>query len=515
MNRRKRNILLITADQWRGDTLGAVGHPVVRTPHIDALAAAGTLFRRHYANAAPCGPSRASLLTGLYPHNHRSIRNGTPLDARFTNIALEARKAGYDPVLFGYTDSSPDPRALPPGDPRLESYEGVLPGFTVGVRLGEDSKPWLADLKAKGYAVPGPGHAIYQPAPAGLDPSLDSSRGPTFAPAIFTAQDSETWWLTDRAIQHLSMQGEEPFFLHLSYLRPHPPFIAPEPYHALYDPDAVPAPVRAGSLAAEKAQHPFLKILLEAVRQESFFQHGDGLATDLTERDIRQLRATYYALLSEVDANLGRLFAFLKAQGLWENTLVALTTDHGEQLGDHHLLGKQGYFEGSYHIPLILRDPDAAGGGQVDVFTESVDVMPTLLDRLGLPIPDQCDGRSLGGFLDGEAAPADWRRAVCSLFDFRDAHEPVLQRPLGLKADQCTLMAWREERWKYVHFTALPPLLFDLEADPHELRNLAADPAYAPVALACAQRLLSWRMEHEEGTLANLQLGPGGVARVG
>ena len=140
------NILLITADQWRGDTVGAAGHPLVRTPNIDALAAEGTFFRRHYANASPCGPSRASLLTGLYPHNHRSIRNGTPLEVRFTNIALEARKAGYDPVLFGYTDSAADPRELPPGDPRLETYEGVLPGFTVGQRMAEDSKPWLASL---------------------------------------------------------------------------------------------------------------------------------------------------------------------------------------------------------------------------------------------------------------------------------------------------------------------------------------------------------------------------------
>ncbi|MBU2091805.1 MAG: sulfatase-like hydrolase/transferase, partial [Alphaproteobacteria bacterium] len=272
-------------------------------------------------------------------------------------------------------------------------------------------------------------------------------------------------------------------------------------------------PIRAADLATEKAQHPLLKAMLEAIPQSGFFQHGEGLAADLSERDIRQIRATYYALISEVDANLGRLFAFLKREGLWDDTLIVLTTDHGEQLGDHHMLGKTGYFEGSYHVPLIIRDPDAAGGRQVEAFTESVDIMPTILDRLGLAIPDQCDGRSLGGFLDGGAAPSDWRQAVCSLFDFRDARLPVLQQPLGLKADHCTLMAWREERWKYVHFTALPPLLFDLEADPQEMHNLATDPAHASVVLACAQRLLSWRMEHDYGALANLQLGPGGVMR--
>ncbi|WP_439514802.1 alkaline phosphatase family protein [Oceanibaculum nanhaiense] len=507
-----RNILLITADQWRGDTVGAAGHPLVRTPNIDALAAEGTFFRRHYANASPCGPSRASLLTGLYPHNHRSIRNGTPLEARFTNIALEARKAGYDPVLFGYTDSAADPRELPPGDPRLETYEGVLPGFTVGQRMAEDSKPWLASLKVKGYAVPGPGYAIYRPDPAAVTPD----KGPTYAPARFRAGDSETHWLTDRVIEHLSMQGEEPFFVHLSYLRPHPPFIAPEPYHAMYDPAEVPPPLR-GDIAEEKGRHPLLKAMLEAIPQSAFFQPnggtGEGLAADMSARDMRQLRATYYALLSEVDDNLGRLFGFLKREGLWEDTLVVLTSDHGEMLGDHFLLGKQGWFDGAFHIPLIVRAPGMPGGRQVTDFTESVDVMPTVLDVLGLEVPDQCDGRPLTGFLEGQPAPEDWRDAACFLFDFRDARLPVLQEPLGLKADHCTLMGWRGERWKYVHFTALPPLLFDMAHDPQETRNLANDPAHAGVMLDCAQRLLSWRMEHEYGALANLMLGPGGVVK--
>ena len=106
------NVLFITVDQWRGECLGAAGHPIVQTPNLDRLAAEGVLFRRHYAQAAPCGPSRASLHTGQYLMNHRSALNGTPLDARFTNLALEVRNAGYDPVLFGYTDASPDPRQL-------------------------------------------------------------------------------------------------------------------------------------------------------------------------------------------------------------------------------------------------------------------------------------------------------------------------------------------------------------------------------------------------------------------
>ena len=115
-----RKVLFISADQWRGECLSALGHACVRTPHLDALAANGVLFRNHYCQASPCGPARTSMLTGLYMMNHRSLHNGTPLDARFTNLALEVRKAGYDPTLFGYTDTSPDPRRYAPDDPALK-----------------------------------------------------------------------------------------------------------------------------------------------------------------------------------------------------------------------------------------------------------------------------------------------------------------------------------------------------------------------------------------------------------
>ncbi|TJW16898.1 MAG: phosphonate monoester hydrolase, partial [Mesorhizobium sp.] len=144
------NVLLITCDQWRGDCLSAAGHPVVKTPNVDALAAEGVLFRRHYAGAAPCSPARACLYTGLYQMNNRVCRNGTPLDARHGNIALSARAVGYDPTLFGYTDVAPDPRRLAAGDPRLRSYEGVLPGFSVRQLLPEHQKQWLSWLRTQG-----------------------------------------------------------------------------------------------------------------------------------------------------------------------------------------------------------------------------------------------------------------------------------------------------------------------------------------------------------------------------
>ena len=129
----RRNVLFIVIDQWRADALGAAGNRLLKTLHLDRLAADGVLFRRHFAQASPCGPSRAALLTGTYQHNNGVMRNGTPLARRFTNLALEARRAGYDPALFGYTDTAPDPTGLDPADPALRSYEGVMPGCTVMV----------------------------------------------------------------------------------------------------------------------------------------------------------------------------------------------------------------------------------------------------------------------------------------------------------------------------------------------------------------------------------------------
>lgn len=496
-----RNVLFITPDQWRADCLSTLGHPTIKTPNFDALAADGVLFRNHFAQCSPCGPSRTSLLTGMYMMNTRSVRNGTPLDARFTNIALELRGAGYDPAVIGYTDTSVDPRLYGPDDPALTNgYEDLLPGFRPIALLPTDPVVWVEYLRELGYDVPERPFDVFKPKDGH---EALGGFGPFDAPAIYRAEHSDTAFCTDLAIDHIAREGGTPWFLHLVYLKPHPPYIVPEPYNRMYDPAGGPPFRRAASPEEEAAQHPFLAARV----------HGPRGVGDMDEADQRQLRATYYGMITEVDDNIGRLVAFLKESGRYDDTLIVVTSDHGDMLGDHWMTSKEIYFDQTFHVPLIVRAPgaamDAGRGRVVEAFTENVDLMPTFLDALGLDVPAQCDGASLMPFLDG-GAPARWRDAAHWEYDFRDVADASLENHLDIAFDECHLAVIRDARYKYVHFAALPPLFFDIANDPDERNDLAGDPAHAATMLGYAQRMLSWRMANVERTLTGILLTPEG-----
>jgi arylsulfatase A-like enzyme len=498
------NILLITADQWRGDCLGYAGHNLVRTPHLDVLAGEGVAFLNHWAQTAPCSPARAGLYTGLYQMNHRVCRNGSPLSERFDNVARAARRAGYDPTLFGYTDVAPDPTHRDPADPDLTTYEGVLPGFTTRVKLPEHEKAWLSWLRQQGLEL-GDQRLAHRPVGAAADDF-------TSAPPAYGKDQTQTAFVTGEFIRWLGEQDAgRPWLAHVSYIRPHPPFIVPAPYNTMFSPHEVDGFARAASPEEEAAQHPLLDMYFRFTTMENFVYPSDKPVREVTDAQFRQLKATYYGMIAEVDDQLGRLFAAIKARGDWDDTLVIFTSDHAEMMGDHWALGKGGYFDGSQHIPLIVRDPLAAvRGRQVEAVTESIDVFPTLLERLGVEPTHHPDGRSLTPFLAG-STPDDWRDAAHWEFDFRDVAGHSAERFFGLPSTRLNLSVIRTARWKYVHFAALPPLLFDLEADPGNLRNLAGDPAHAGVRLEMAERLLSWRAEHLDQTLALQELTPEGV----
>jgi arylsulfatase A-like enzyme len=502
-----RNVLFITVDQWRGDCLSALGHPVVETPALDALAHRGVLFANHWANAAPCGPSRACLYTGTYQHRNRSVLNGTPLDARFTNVALLARALGYDPVLFGYTDTSVDPRTVPAGDRRLFSYEGVLPGFRAIITdPWEEGSPawgrWLAD---QGFDVPSDPHELYQP--IGDFPATEE-HGATWAPARFPAELSQTTFIRRAVTDWLEANGDQPFFIHSSFIRPHPPRRNPLGYHDLYDAEQIGPFVGCATPEDEGAIHP-LAAMVTSVPQ---------VMAPRDDRDRRQLRATYYGAQREVDDGLGHLFDYLHRSGLADSTLVVVTSDHGEMGGDHWLLEKLGYWDESYHVPLIVVDPrqaaDAGRGTVVHAVTESVDILPTICEFIGAEVPLQADGWSLSPFLCGQGTPPHWRDTAHFEWDFSDPVGQVAERGLNIPMSHCSLAVSRGPSYKYVQFATsadiYPPLLFDLDHDPQQIHNLCAEPGdgWKDAAWQCTQELLHWRMRTAERTLSGQFLSP-------
>jgi arylsulfatase A-like enzyme len=333
--------------------------------------------------------------------------------------------------------------------------------------------------------------------------------GSTWAPTRFPAELSETAFMTDKAIEWLGRNADRPFFMHISYVRPHPPRRNPAGYHDLYAAEQVGRFTGFADPDAEAAFHPLNALLV-------------GLplsAAPRDERERKQLRATYYGAQSEVDDQLGRLFGYLERQGLSASTLVVLTSDHGEMGGDHWLVEKCGYWDESFHIPLIVRDPSAAAdstrGLVVRAPTESVDVAPTLLDWLGAEIPVQFDGWPLTSFIRMGAPPQHWRSAVHWEWDFRHPQFRYAEQLLGVPGEHCCLAVTRTSDAKYVQFAAgpevLPPLLFDLVTDPGHVVNRAGGGAPAGVSagesdrgleLAMAQEMLRWRMRNLDRALA-------------
>ena len=316
--------------------------------------------------------------------------------------------------------------------------------------------------------------------------------------------------MTDKVIEWLTRHGDQPFFVHVSYLRSHPPRRNPAGYRDVYSEDEVGPFTGCTSPEAEARFHPLNAALLLL----------PSTAGPRDERERRQLRATYYGAQKEVDDQLGRLFGFLDSHGLSGSTLVVLTSDHGEMGGDHWLVEKCGYWDESFHIPLIVRDPTPQAGATrglvVNEPTESVDGAATILDWLGLEVPVQVDGWPLTPFVHSGAAALPWRTAAHWEWDMRHAQLRAAERYFGIPSEHCSLAVVRNDGAKYVQFAAdagvLPPLLFDLRADPGHTENLAGRSGGAGpdrLELDMAQDMLRWRMRNLDRALTNCYLAPG------
>lgn len=501
---KKRKILVIISDQLRADCVEGALAQHVNLPNIAALRKDAVTFTKHFSVTNPCGPSRASIFTGKYAMNHRSVRNGTPMPNGITNIAREMRKSGYDPLLYGYTDTSLDPRIRHANDPDLTTEEGLMPGFRemLEMRLKE-SLPWRAHLKSKGYSIPDYAHFFDSISP---DPSRPARPDD---PPFYKAADSDTAFLANSLIHDLAVRTDQDWFAVATFIRPHPPLSAPEPYNKMYDPTELPLPLRQSTVDAQANIHPFMVGALKAPKMESIVRGCDGQVDSKNDDDVQLLRSIYFGLATEVDTHVGRIISFLKETGQYDDTVIVFMADHGETLGDHHLWGKQNPYEVSFHIPLIIRDPEnpEQHGSTIEAFTESVDFTPTILDMVGQTVPKSMDGVSLKPFLEGET-PEKWRDAVHLELDFGEPNgETEWQKSTGAPLNEANLAILREERFKLVHFNGeLPPLLFDLEDDPNELVNVAGDPEHSATLLRLTRKLLNHRMRHSDRTLTDVKI---------
>ncbi len=468
------NVLFITLDQFRGDSYGAAGHPLVRTPTLDRIAAEGVRLARHYSQSAPCSPGRAALYTGTYQMNNRVVANGTPLPAGLDNIALVARRAGYDPTLFGYTDQGLDPaQASGYDDPRLDSYDGVLPGFSVGLYLPESQAGWVQHLRANGYDVP-----------SGWAPAL---RGESERPVEL----SLSGFLTTRFVEWVTRQ-DSGWFAHLSYLRPHPPYAAAGEFSTLYDPADVGTPIAP---VPKDRRHPVHDVALSVAQSTAPTDPGQ----------MRALRAQYYGMISEVDFQLGRVVRAIEDRGEWGETLVVVTSDHGEQLGDHGLVEKLGFFPQSYHVLGLWRDPRSLDAGRtITQFSENVDLLPTLADALAVEEPVQCDGRSLAPLFANQEVP--WRTGAHYEWDYRQffISGATTHWPLDRTLSRLNLAVTVSDELGYVQFADGSFRCFDLVEDP-TWRSECRD---ADRVLLAAQEQLVWRQEHLRRELTDMLLRP-------
>jgi arylsulfatase A-like enzyme len=484
-----RNVLFIMCDQLRADHLSAYGHPHLHTPHIDRLAAMGTRFTRCYAQAAVCGPSRMSFYTGRYVASHGATWNFVPLRVGEPTLGDHLRAAGVRTAVVGKTHATADVDGLTRlglrnfDGARLTAEAGFEPyarhDGVVALDGSDDScAAYQAHLRAAGYAGRNPWHDF---ANSGLhaDGTLASGWQLRHAelPARVHESNSETAWTTERAMDFIDAQGKAPWCLHLSYIKPHWPYMAPAPYHALFGPDDCLPPQRADHERDDP--HPVY---------QAFREHPEGLA--FSRDDVRRtVVPTYMGLIKQIDDHIGRLLDFLQQRGRLRDTLIVFTSDHGDLLGDHWLGEKELFFEPSVRVPLIVVDPssDAAKGSCCDHLVEAIDVVPTILDALDIALPEHwLEGHSLLPCLRGVAAPL--RDAVFSELDlaFYDR---------GRHAGRAVMV--RTDDWKLVYYAGLPAQLYDLHNDPAELHDFGSDAARTAVVDELRLRLFDWMRERK------------------
>lgn len=480
MTRSTRNIMFIMFDQLRWDYLGCAGHPNLETPHLDRLARQGMRFTNAYVQSPICGSSRMSFYTGRYVQSHGAQRNNFPLKVGEQTLGDHLRAAGMDAFLVGKTHMEADVAGME----RL----GIASESIIGARIAECGFDVV--VRDDGLWTEGP-DGPYDPRPSSYNEYLKNKGYPSEngwsehansvelengeitsgwfmkyidRPANVKEEDSETPWLTSRAIEFLQApeRDDRPWLCHLSYIKPHWPYVVPAPYNKMYGPGDVLPAIR--NSIEKQNPHPIFEAYMQTLVAQSF-----------SREEVRQKAIpSYMALIKQADDQMGRLFAHLEETGRMQDTMIVVTSDHGDYLGDHWLGEKNFFHDCSVKVPLIIYDPspqaDATRGQTCDALVESIDLAATFVECAGGSVPDHIiEGKSLLGFLHDDP-PMTWRDMVICEMDYSTT---PMAKAIGVKHKDARLFMAFDGRYKLVHAEGgLPPLFFDLQEDPDEFYDL-------------------------------------------
>ncbi|MFY0611459.1 MAG: sulfatase-like hydrolase/transferase [Hyphomicrobiaceae bacterium] len=508
-----KNILFIMFDQLRWDYLSCYGHPYLKTPNIDQLAKRGVRFTRAYIQSPICGSSRMSTYTGRYVHSHGASWNGIPLKVGEQTLGDHLRKAGMSCWLVGKThmradaegmarlglapDSLIGARVAECGFDVFERDDGMLPEGPDGTYDEIPAETYNNYLRERGYDSDNPWHDY---ANSGIDDDDNVLSGwflkNATQPANIAQEDSETPYLTRRGMEFIA-QADAPWCCHLSYIKPHWPYIVPEPYHSMYTSEHIVPPVRSDE--EYQNAHPVLRAFMDNPIGKSFSKDHVRAA----------VIPAYMGLIKQVDDQMGVLIKWLEETGRMEDTMVVLTSDHGDFLGDHWMGEKTFFHDASTKVPLIIYDPsdaaNASRGTVCDSLVESIDLVPTFIEAAGAEPPQHIvEGRSLLPLLHGKVQDTGRDYVICE-YDYSATPMATI---LDHGVREAVMFMVATKKWKLMHFEGdSQSMLFDLENDPDELVDLGDSEAHAHVINEMYDHLSAWsRRQSQRTTRSEAQL---------
>jgi arylsulfatase len=460
------NVLLILADQFRFDCLGANDNRIIRTPNLDRLAAASANFTASFIQAPVCVPSRVSLLTGRYPHSHKNRVNYTPCDSREVFVQKMLHDAGYQTGSVGklhYTPATSEhARATGFDSVQLDDGNASLDKYSDYVKWRNANDP-QRDV---------PYHAVEKKA-------ANPFRG------VIPYEFTPTHWTGEQSCRMLRefAAGPRPFFMHCSFFKPHSPYTVPPPYDAMFSGIDIPLAPPVSLDDIQKLPLPVQRLILRFKPQY-----------DMDRTRLEWIYRSYYGSIAMVDYEVGRILDELERSGRAGDTAVVFTSDHGAQLLEHGLTDKNVFFESSVHVPLLVRFPGRLSPGVRPGLVEQVDIVPSALEWCGVPVPPRVQGRGLLKERDAVFAENIIPEVITGgTSDFFYVPGEGIK---GIRHPDAKMV--RTARWKLNYYPGHGGELYDLAEDPGETRNLYGDAAHQATARELKGRLLDWLITSDE-----------------